>query len=238
MKPYRADLHIHTLLSPCASLDMSPAAIIRHAAARGLDMIAVSDHNSTFHCELAVTLGREAGITVLRAAEVTSSEEVHSLVILPDGKARAAFQTWLEQQSTHAPHDPKIFGDQVVIDSDENIIREITHYLPAALKATLDEVEATAHRLGALFIPAHIDRPSFSITSQLGFIPEDLYIDAIEVVGAAPDLLYPIIRNSDAHIPEQIGRRYTTYMLAHPSFTELAMALRGEAGRHIIATQS
>ncbi len=237
MKPFRADLHIHSLLSPCGSLDMSPAAIIRHAAARGLDMIAVSDHNTTLHCELMVTLGREAGITVLRAAEVTSSEEVHSLVILPDSEARVSFQAWLEQHCSFAPHDPKIFGDQVVIDRDENIITEINHFLPAALNATLDEVEAAAHRHGALFIPAHIDRPSFSITSQLGFIPEDLYIDAIEVVGAAPDLLYPIIRNSDAHIPEHIGRRYTTYMLDHPSFTELSLALRSEDGRHIISSQ-
>jgi len=237
MKPFRADLHIHSLLSPCGSLDMSPAAIIRHAVARGLDMIAVSDHNTTLHCELAVTLGLGAGITVLRAAEVTSSEEVHSLVILPDGEARVSFQAWLEQHSTFVPHDPKIFGDQVVIDSDENIITEITHYLPAALDATLDEVEAAAHRHGALFIPAHIDRPSFSITSQLGFIPEDLYIDAIEVTGPTPDLLYPVIRNSDAHIPEHIGRRYTSYMLSRPSFEELAMALRGEAGRHIIAAE-
>ncbi|TNF42615.1 MAG: hypothetical protein EP313_00665, partial [Bacteroidetes bacterium] len=84
MKRYRADLHIHSLLSPCGSLEMTPREIISRALDRGLDMIAVSDHNSTWHCELTVTLGREAGITVLRAAEVTSSEEVHSLVILPD----------------------------------------------------------------------------------------------------------------------------------------------------------
>ncbi len=237
MKPFRADLHIHSLLSPCGSLEMSPAVIIRHSAARGLDMIAVSDHNTTLHCELAVTLGCEAGITVLRAAEVTSSEEVHSLVILPDREAMISFQRWLEKHYTFAPHDPKIFGDQVVIDRNENIITEITHYLPAALNATLDEVEAAAHHHRALFIPAHIDRPSFSINSQLGFIPEDLYIDAIEVVGATCDLLYPVIRNSDAHIPEHIGRRYTSYMLDHPSFKELAMALRSEAGRHIITSE-
>ena len=235
MKPFRADLHIHSLLSPCASLDMSPAEIIRHAVARGLDMIAVTDHNTTLHCEQAVAIGIEAGITVLRGAEVTSAEEVHSLVILPDGEARASFQEWLEEHCTFAPHDPGIFGDQVVIDRDEKIVTEITHYLPAALNASLDEVEAAAHRLGALFIPAHIDRPSFSITSQLGFIPEDLYIDAIEVVGAVPELLYPVIRNSDAHIPQHIGRRNTSYMLGEPSFSELAMALRGEAGRGIIA---
>jgi hypothetical protein len=72
------------------------------------------------------------------------------------------------------------------------------------------------------------------ILGQLGFIPDDLYIDAVEVVGIMEDILYPVIRNSDAHIPEHIGRRYTEYMLEAPSFSELAMALRGEMGRHIL----
>jgi PHP family Zn ribbon phosphoesterase len=234
MKPIRADLHIHSLLSPCASLEMTPREIISRAKARGLDMIAVSDHNSTLHCELAVVLGKKAGITVLRAAEVTSAEDVHSLVILPNEAARNSFQQWIDSHSERIPHNPDIFGDQVVIDENENIIMEIKHFLTAALNASIDEVEDTAHRHGGLFIPAHIDRPSMSITSQLGFIPEDLYIDAVEVVERTADLLYPVIRNSDAHIPEHIGRRFTEYMLDHPSFEELAMALRGENGRHII----
>jgi 3',5'-nucleoside bisphosphate phosphatase len=236
MRSFRADLHIHTVLSPCGSLDMSPAVIVTAAVQKGLDMIAVSDHNSTLHCELIVTIGREAGLSVLRAAEVTSAEDVHSLVILPDNDARAAFQEWLEGHSTHVRHDPRLFGDQVVLDREENIVAEIEYFLPAALDASLDEVEREAHRLGALFIPAHIDRPSFSITSQLGFIPEDLYIDAVEVVGRAPDLLYPVIRNSDAHMPEHIGRRYTTYLLKEATFEELAKALRGEEGRKILET--
>ena len=236
MRSFRADLHIHTVLSPCGSLDMSPAMIVSAAVQKGLDMIAVSDHNSTLHCEQLVALGREAGLSVLRAAEVTSAEDVHSLVILPDSDARAAFQVWLEGHATHVRHDPRLFGDQVVLDREENIVAEIDYFLPAALDASLDEVEREAHRLGALFIPAHIDRPSFSITSQLGFIPEDLYIDAVEVVGRAPELLYPVIRNSDAHTPEHIGRRYTNYLLKEATFEELAKALRGEEGRKILET--
>ena len=236
MRSFKADLHIHTLLSPCGSLGMSPAVIISAALRQGLDMIAVSDHNSTLHCELMVTLGAEAGLTVLRAAEVTSTEDVHSLVILPDSEARITFQVWLEAHSTHVRHDPRLFGDQVVLDRDENIVAAIDYFLPAALDASLDEIEREAHRLGALFIPAHIDRPSFSITSQLGFIPEDLYVDAVEVVGKAPELLYPVVRNSDAHTPEQIGRRYTTYLLEEATFGELALALRGENGRKILET--
>jgi len=235
MRPYRADLHIHSILSPCAALEMAPAAIISNAKKRGLDMIALSDHNSTLNCEVTVALGREAGISVLRAAEVTSAEEVHSLVILPDENAMLGFQKWLERHSTHAPHDPEIFGYQLVVDVHENIVAEIDHFLTAALDASLEEVGAAAHSLGGLFIPAHIDRQSFSITSQLGFIPEELFVDAVEVVGGMTDLLYPVVRNSDAHMPEHIGRRFTTYMLENPSFEELALALRGEKGRHIIS---
>jgi PHP family Zn ribbon phosphoesterase len=234
MKRYRADLHIHTLLSPCGSLEMSPREIISRAGHKGLDMIAVSDHNSTWHCELTGALGREAGITVLRAAEVTSSEEVHSLVILPDEASTRSFQEWIDSRCRYIPTNPAIFGDQVIIDRDEQIIREIPYFLPAALNATIDEVEAAAHRHGALFIPAHIDRPAMGILGQLGFIPDDLCIDAVEVVGDAGEILYPVIRNSDAHIPEHIGRRHTEYLLDNPSFSELAMALRGEGGRHII----
>ena len=234
MKPYRADLHIHSLLSPCGSLEMSPREIISQAISKGLDMIAVSDHNSTWHCELMVTLGLEAGITVLRAAEITSSEDVHSLVILPDEPSTRSFQEWIDSHCACIPNNPELFGDKVVVDRDERIIREISWYLPAALNATVDDVESAAHRHGGLFIPAHIDRPVMGILGQLGFIPDDLYIDAVEVVGNPGDLLYPVIRNSDAHIPENIGSRFTDYLLDHPSFNELAMALRGEKGRAII----
>lgn len=237
MKQYRADLHIHSLLSPCGSLEMSPREIISRARGKSLDMIALSDHNSTLHCEMTVKLGLEAGITVLRAAEVTSSEDVHSLVILPDEPSTRAFQEWLDGHCACIPNNPDIFGDQVVIDENETIVKEIPHYLPAAINASIDQVESAAHRYGGLFIPAHIDRPAMGIIGQLGFIPEELYIDAVEVVGIPGDLLYPVIRNSDAHTPEKIGSRYTDYLLDHPSFNELSMALRGENGRAIIPCQ-
>ena len=237
MRTFRADLHIHSLLSPCGSLDMTPSVIVSEAVRRGLDIIAVSDHNTTHHCELTVELGREAGITVLRAAEVTSNEEVHSLVILPDSGARADFQAWLDSRSARQPYDPALFGYQVVIDRDENIIREIDYFLTSALKASLSEIEKEAHRIGALFIPAHIDRPSFSITSQLGFLPADLNCDALETIGAVQAMGYPFIRNSDAHIPEHIGRRNAVFMLESPTFGELCMALRSEKGRMITSVE-
>jgi 3',5'-nucleoside bisphosphate phosphatase len=235
MRPYRADLHIHSVLSPCGSLDMSLAAIISKAMEKGLEMIAISDHNSTLNCNLAVTLGKEAGISVLRGAEVTTSEEVHCLAIFPDETSTALFQDFLDEKMQHIKNVPERFGYQIVLDRDENIVREVEYFLPAALTASIDEVERTVHSLGGLFVPAHIDRPAFSISSQLGFMPAGLPVDAVEVTGPIPLMECPVIRNSDSHILEQLGKRYTTYMLNEPTFTELAMAFKGENERKVIS---
>ena len=235
MRPYKADIHIHSVLSPCASLNMSPAAIIERAIARGIDIIAISDHNSTRNCNLAVSLGKEAGISVIRAAEVTTEEEVHCLSLFPDDASTVLFQEYLEQHMQHIANDTKKFGYQLVLDKEENIIDEVEFFLPAALTASIDEVEYKVHSLGGLFIPAHIDRPAFSITSQLGFMPPALSVDAVEMTGIISSMPYPVIRNSDAHYPEHIGRRFTTFMLEAPTFAELAMAFRGEGERKIIS---
>ncbi|HNX67034.1 MAG TPA: PHP domain-containing protein [Bacteroidales bacterium] len=235
MRPIRADIHIHSVLSPCGSLDMSPAAIISKAVENGLEMIAISDHNSTLNCNLAVELGREAGLSVLRGAEVTTSEEVHCLTIFPDDVAAAAFQEFLNEKMQHIKNVPEKFGYQLVLDREENIIDEVEYFLPAALTASIDEVEKKVHSLGGLFIPAHIDRPAFSLYSQLGFMPSDLAADAVEVTGRIPEVKCPVIRNSDSHMIDQVGKKFTTYMLDEPTFSELAMAFRNENQRRVIS---
>ncbi len=235
MRPIRADIHIHSVLSPCGSLDMSPAAIISKAVENGLEMIAIADHNSTLNCNLAVELGREAGLSVLRGAEVTTAEEVHCLTIFPDDVAAAAFQEFLNEKMQHIKNVPEKFGYQLVLDREENIIDEVEYFLPAALTASIDEVEKKVHSLGGLFIPAHIDRPAFSLYSQLGFMPSDLAADAVEVTGRIPEVKCPVIRNSDSHMIDQVGKKYTTYMLDEPTFSELAMAFRNENQRRVIS---
>jgi len=135
----------------------------------------------------------------------------------------------------HIKNDPAKFGYQLVLDRDENIIDEVEYFLPAALTASIDEVEKKVHSLGGLFIPAHIDRPAFSLYSQLGFMPADLAADAVEVTGRIPELKCPVIRNSDSHMIDQVGKRYTTYMLNEPTFSELAMAFRNENQRRVIS---
>ena len=101
MNTYRADLHIHTVLSPCGDLDISPTRIIEKAREKGLDIIGITDHNSTRHCSLIRELAQPAGIFVLMGAEVTTREEVHCLSFFENDDQLSEFQAYLEQ---HLPH--------------------------------------------------------------------------------------------------------------------------------------
>lgn len=242
MKTYRADLHIHTLLSPCGDLEMSPVVIVQHAKAQLLDMIGITDHNTTRHCRLTRKIAEREGIAVLCGAEVTTREEVHCLAYFGTDEALDAFQQFLDEALPTIPNDPKRFGDQVVIDEDEVIIEELPYLLSNALNAGIDEVEARVHELDGIFIPAHVDRARYSLISQLGFIPPALNCDAMEISRTtnpsafalqhklAQDL--PLVKNSDAHFASDIGRASTLYTLSMPTFSEVKLALHHQNGRY------
>jgi len=238
MKSYRADLHIHSLLSPCGSLDMSPARIIHEAKERKLDIIAVADHNSTRQAGLIKKLGQEAGITVLTGAEVNTREEVHCLCLFGDDEATRTFQEFLDARLPEEENDVVIFGDQIVVDEDEQIVYTEDRLLISALRAGIKEIETLVHKLNGLFIPAHIDRPYSGILDRLGFIPENLEYDALElsyrmseteICGQYPELCGKyFLRSSDAHYPKDIGRATTTFELEENSFEAVRAYLRGK----------
>ena len=244
MNKYRADLHIHTVLSPCGDLEMSPANIIAKARETGLDIIGITDHNSTRHCKLIRTLAEPEGIFVLMGAEVTTREEVHCLTFFENDDQLSEFQVYLEKHLPHIPNNIERFGYQVVVDKDEQIIDEIEFLLISALDQSIEQVEQKVHSLGGIFIPAHIDRPSYSIISQLGFIPPDLLIDGIEIsakckVQSVVHLLgtqseRTIIKNSDSHYLENIGRTFSTFEMEHRTFNEIIKALHVIMGRKVI----
>jgi PHP family Zn ribbon phosphoesterase len=244
MNKYRADLHIHTVLSPCGDLEMSPANIVAKARETGLDIIGITDHNSTRHCKLIRSLAEPEGIFVLMGAEITTREEVHCLTFFENDDQLSEFQVYLEKHLPHIPNNIERFGYQVVVDKDEQIIDEIEFLLISALDQSIEQVEQKVHSLGGIFIPAHIDRPSYSIISQLGFIPADLLIDGIEIsakckVQAVVPLLgtqseRTIIKNSDAHYLENIGRTFSTFEMEHRTFNEIIKALHGILGRKVI----
>ena len=124
MKEFRVDLHLHTCLSPCGSLEMSPQRIVETALERGLDAIAVTDHNSTLQCPEIQVLGEERGLMVFAGAEVTTREEAHCVALFADDRARAAFQMCLDDHLPPVPNDPERFGDQVWVNARNEIVGE------------------------------------------------------------------------------------------------------------------
>lgn len=240
---YRADLHIHTCLSPCGSLYMSPTVIVETALSRGLDIIAITDHNSTLQCREIQALGVEAGLTVFAGAEVCTREEAHCLALFGTDYSRAAFQEYLDLHLPPVPNDPERFGDQVWVNRNNEIMGEAPYLLISALDQNVNQVAAFVKQLDGLFIAAHVERPSFSLISQLGFIDPSLPLDAIEYTDASRFARlqseqkylsnYTSYPASDAHYPEQIGTKPCLIQASEPLFDNLKMAY-GKSRGHAI----
>lgn len=221
---------------------MSPAAIVQTALARGLDAIAVTDHNSTRQCEVIRALGHEKGLTVFCGAEVTTAEEAHCIALFePD--ALPAFQQYLDLHLPHIPNHPEKFGDQVWVSASGEIEGEEPRWLPSALDRHVEQIGEEVHRLGGLFVAAHVERPSYSLVGQLGFIAPSLLLDAVEfnqrgrfeaLVAAHPSLqTYAAYSASDAHHPGLIGTAPSWLHAQALTFGELRRALHREGGRYI-----
>ncbi|TKG96004.1 PHP domain-containing protein [Puteibacter caeruleilacunae] len=244
MKEFRADLHIHTVLSPCGDLEMSPVNIIEQAKECKLDIIGIADHNSTKQCNVIHTLGKQHGITVLFGAEVTTKEEVHCLTFFENIEYANLFQQFLDDHLPFVKNNPELFGYQVVVDKDELIVEQEERLLITALNVSIEKIEQKVHELNGIFIPAHIDKKVNGLLGQLGVIPKGLKADAYEITGRTnPEQLYeryfnqdkPIfIQNSDAHIPELIGSKFNRLLLKEPSFTEIKLALANKDGRKVL----
>ena len=225
LNPFKADLHIHTVLSPCGDLEMSPSAIVDRALWRGLDMIAISDHNTT------------------RQVKVTSQEETHCLCFFPDDDALDAFQAFLDAHLPPIPNDEDRFGYQLIVDENDEIVGEEQYHLLNAIDVDIDGIYDKVHRIGGLFIPAHINKGTTSLMSQLGFVPPDLRADGLEINfrTTKEEILkkfaylkrFSFITDSDAHFIDNVGDVYNVITMEHRSFDEFARALRGEDGRSI-----
>lgn len=214
-----ADLHIHSCLSPCGDLDMSPRNIVRIAKEKGLDMIAITDHNSMRNVETCVEIGNKKGIFVIPGCEVATQEEVHCLAYFPNMEATKAFQRYLDEHLPNVKNDPSVFGYQVAVDENDTIIYEEDKLLIMGLNQDIGSVAKKIAELGGIFVLAHIDRAKNSIFSQLGFIPFDLKYDALEIsrhttpenfLKVHPELAEKrFLQSSDAHYPQDIASVHT-----------------------------
>lgn len=206
----RFDLHLHSCLSPCGDLANSPSAIARIARERGLDVVALTDHNSARNCPAFAESCRREGLRALFGTETTTREEVHVLSLFNAVDEALAWGDWIYARLPDFRHDPERFGDQCVVDADENILDFEERYLIPAIDASIDEIALETRSRGGLCIPAHIDRTANSIASQLGFLP-DTRFDGVEVTRLPPALDvkgHGLVCNSDAHFPDDIGRRW------------------------------
>jgi PHP family Zn ribbon phosphoesterase len=233
MRAFRADLHLHTCLSPCAELDNSPRRLAAAARAAGLDLIAVTDHNAALNVP-AVRRACAGGPAVLGGMEVTSREEVHLIVLFPGDGPLFAFQ-----EAVHArlpdTADEQTAREQVVADEADGVNGFCHKLLWGAVDLSLEELAARAHALGGLAAAAHADREGFGILGQLGFIPPGLPLDALEVrdpaVRRIEGTALPLYTASDAHRPGEVGTRVTVFTLESPTLEEIRLAFRGVGGR-------
>jgi len=187
MIPVYYDLHIHTALSPCANDDMTPNDIVGMALLNGLDMIAVTDHNSIANVEAVIKAANSAQVQmgkeliVLPGIEVSTAEEVHVLCLFYDLESAFSFEEKLDQYYSTRANRTDIFGHQILYDENDNPAGEIERMLIAPTTITFDDLYDLTNDHGGAFIPAHIDRSSFSVISNLGFLPPHLNINTVEV---------------------------------------------------------
>ncbi len=206
------DLHIHSALSPCGDEDMTPNNIVNMAYIKGLDIIAITDHNSCRNARAVMEAGKGV-IKVVPGMEVTTSEEVHTLCLFPDIDAAEDMGEFVRSKMTGIKNEPEIFGRQLIMNAEDEIVGEEEELLVNAVNLDIYEASDATKKRGGLFIPAHIDKSSYSVTANLGFLPPDLYVDGLEITTrglAEYKEKYPqygIITDSDAHYLEHISEK-------------------------------
>ncbi len=242
MRFFTADLHLHTVLSACAELEMFPDMILERAQELGLDLLAVTDHNSAENAAAMIQAAAGSGITVLPGMEVQTREEAHILCLFDTLEQALTWQGIVYGHLPRLKNKEEVFGMQVVLDAQGQPVDKNERLLLASTDLATEEVVHRVRQLDGLCIPAHVDRPAYSIIANLGFIPPGLEIAGVEIshlVGVEearrrfPQLArLALVGNSDAHRLKDMVRR-TTFKMERGTVAEIALALAGEGGRGV-----
>ena len=208
MKSLKAELHIHTVLSPCATLEMLPPFIVERALETNTHLIAITDHNASATVPAVIKAAEGSQLTVLPGIELTTAEEIHVVCLFDTYAQLLEFQKIVDQNLPNIPNNPDFFGMQLIVDSDGNYVDTETRLLSNATYLTISEAQQHVHRLGGLFIPAHVNREENGLIPRLGGIPPELNLSVLEiskisrseVIQRYPYLKdYHLIPSSDAH---------------------------------------
>lgn len=211
------DFHIHTALSPCGDDYMTPNNIVNMCKLNGVDIIAITDHNTLSNCEVVMEVGRVNDLLVIPGMEIECREEFHSIALFPSIEAGEKVARAVKEHMLPIKNKVAIFGHQRLLNKEDEVIGEEEKLLVTACQLSAKEIYALVKQVGGIIYPAHIDRTSYSIVSNLGSIPEDMGLSIIEVSYAATieeyQEKYPhykIIQSSDAHYLENlcVSNRY------------------------------
>ena len=208
------DFHTHSCLSPCGDNDMTPYNLVNMSKLLGLDIIALTDHNTCQNCASAIKAGEQIGLTVIPGMELCTSEEVHIVCLFPDVEKAETFSDYVLSTMPPVKNRPDIFGEQLIMDECDNIIGKQEILLTLASSISISNVCNVVESYGGVCYPAHIDRSSYSVLSNLGMITEDMGFNAVEMTAEADrDTLigtHPILDgvqifvDSDAHYLENL----------------------------------
>jgi PHP family Zn ribbon phosphoesterase len=211
----KLDFHIHSCHSACGSLDMSPKNVISILKEKGINIAAISDHNSIKNSFSFISYGMINNICVFPACEIQTEEEIHIVIVFPNLEIAQRWQDWIDKIIPKITLNPELFGDEPIVDEDENILELPEILYSVSLPVSFEEIEKKAFLDNLIFYPAHITDPSYSIISQIGFIPENHLFTCAEVSNSKDyenfkksETDFMLITNSDAHYLNQIGLRY------------------------------
>lgn len=238
MTIYAADLHVHTLLSPCAEVEMIPPLIVSRAVEVGLDMIAITDHNSAENAEAVIQAAEGTSLKVIPGMECESVEGVHIVCVFDDIASALEMQEAVYSKLPDLPNRPETFGAQFVVDRDGQFVRYNERLLLVPCELSIMQVHDLVERLGGLAIPAHIDRSAYGIYGVLGFMPPNPEFRAVEISQriTAEDALaqYPdlagkkLFHSSDAHRLNEIGNARTELDIEHRTVADIRKYLAGQ----------
>ena len=220
---YFYDLHIHSCLSPCGDMDMTPNNLVNMAKLLGLDVIALTDHNTSRNCEAAIEVGREIGLLVIPGMELTTAEDIHAVCLFPDLEKALKWDEYVDAHRIKVKNRPEIFGRQVIMNSNDEETGEIEHLLLPATEIGIIDAHRIVGEFGGICYPAHIDRDSLSILSVLGEIDESCGFTTAELadISKLPQLKqqHPILEKmniitcSDAHYLQNMREAENTLEL-------------------------
>jgi hypothetical protein len=222
MNRYYYDLHIHSCLSPCAENDMTPCNIAGLAALNGLNIVALTDHNSGKNCPAFYKAAKNYGVIPVAGMELTTAEDIHLVCLFPTLEDAMSFSEEIDKRRIRVKNRKDIFGDQLIMDEEDNVLGEEEDLLPNATTVSLDEAPELVERFHGVCYPAHIDREANGIIAILGELPKTPEFSTVEIRDRENTEAYvkdhhlegkTVVVSSDAHMIEQLREKENYFEL-------------------------